>query len=145
VPSAAAEEAITVVGFAGAEISLDGEVIESLRAQLGAIASEPGQAHLLLDFRNVRYISGMALATLVTLYKNLRATGRRLALDNVRPLVHEVFAITRLDTLFDVRPAEQEAGSASENGRADAPTRVLVARRCPRRRVNRWIKLAKGG
>jgi anti-anti-sigma factor len=145
VPSAGTDEPITVVGFAGAKVSLDGEVIQSLRAQLDAIAAERGQALLLLDFGNVRYVSGMALGALVTLYKNLRATGRRLALDNVRPLVHEVFAITRLDTLFDVRPAEQEAGSASENGRADAPARVLVARRSPRRRVDRWIKLAKGG
>ncbi len=61
---------------------------------------------LTLDFSVVEFLSSVGLATLLTAHKQLRARGARLAVVNVRPHVYEVFAVTRLTTVLDVRPQE---------------------------------------
>ncbi len=57
---------------------------------------------VLLDFKNVEYVISEDLGALVGLHKRVKTEGGRLTLVNVRPLVSDVFSITRLDTLFDV-------------------------------------------
>jgi anti-anti-sigma factor len=116
----AAAESVTVVRFAGAEVSLDDWNFERMRDELLALIEEPGPA-LLLDFHNVGFISSLALNTFVALNGKLRAAGRRLLLRNLSPEVHEVFEVTRLTEFLDVMPAEAGAGPAG------APGGVLVA------------------
>ncbi len=110
------------VRFTGARVSLDDDTIYLARDSLFAIAAEANRAPLLLDFGNVHYISSAALGTLVALHRGLRAAGRHLTLRNLRPEVYEVFAVTRLDQILDVRPAEPDGDGAE--GPADG---VLVA------------------
>jgi anti-anti-sigma factor len=115
---------LTVVHFTGARVALDEETLQGIRDQLLALADEPGQSELVLDFSNVQSISSMALGTLIRLRKKLLASGRGLAIRNLSPLVHEVFAVTRLDGILDARPAEN-AEPTSER-RARLPSGVLV-------------------
>jgi anti-anti-sigma factor len=60
---------------------------------------------VVLDFEAVSGVGSDDLNALVVLQNRMKATGKRLALINVRPAVAEVFAVTRLDTLFDVAKA----------------------------------------
>jgi anti-sigma B factor antagonist len=99
-------EDATVVRFPGANLMLDEPRIQGLRQPLMELADDPGERPLVLDFANVTLVSGAALGLLVTLYKRLRDQGSSLALCNVRPTIAEVFAVTRLNELFDVRDAE---------------------------------------
>jgi anti-sigma B factor antagonist len=64
---------------------------------------------VVLDFGTVSCVGSDDLNALVVLHERMKVTGRRLALINVRPDVAEIFALTRLNTLFDVRPAEMKA------------------------------------
>jgi anti-anti-sigma factor len=87
-------------------------------AQFGAVGEEPAGDHLLsllgdcghpllvLDFANVSYVSSIGLAALLRLRKQLATKGQRLAVLNVQPHVYEVFSVTRLDTVLDVRQQE---------------------------------------
>jgi anti-sigma B factor antagonist len=109
----------TVIHFTGRKVSLNEETLESVRDRLAALVEESGPSRLLLDFRNVEYVSSQALGTLVSLHKKGLAAGRRLALRNLSPLVAEVFAVTRLDSFLDVRPAEPEDVVPSGGPRQD--------------------------
>ena len=73
------------------------------------LVEELDQPHLTLDFGAVDFLSSLGLETLLTVHKQLRARGGRLAVVNVRPHVYEVFAVTRVTTVLDVRGQEKAA------------------------------------
>jgi anti-sigma B factor antagonist len=116
----------TVIHFAGRNVSLDEVNVEVLRGQLLALAEEPGPANVVLDFRNVGYVSSLALDTLVTLRNKLQAVGRRVALRNLSPQVYEVFAVTGLDRLLDARPASAGTELPRTGRPPSVPGGVLV-------------------
>ena len=89
------------------KVSLDEDTIERIRETLFALADEAGLSPLVLDFRNVDYMTSLTLGTLVTLHKKLLADGRRLTIQNVGPRVFEIFAVTRLDEYLDLRRAQR--------------------------------------
>jgi anti-sigma B factor antagonist len=115
-----------VVHFTGARVSLDEDTVHHSRDPLFAIAGEPSHSPLLLDFANVRHVSSAALGTLVSLHRGLRAAGRRLTICNVRPEVHEAFAVTHLDRFLDLRPAPPEGSPADQGCPPGAGAGVLV-------------------
>lgn len=57
---------------------------------------------LALDLSAVVFLSSTALSRFVALDRQLKTRAGRLSLVNVRPDVRRVFAVTRLDALFDV-------------------------------------------
>jgi len=116
----------TVVRFTGSRVCLDQETVEDIRHQLLALAETPGAPEVVLDFDNVEYVASLALGTLVTLHKRLAAAGQRLSLCNLRPLVREVFATTRLDRFLNLQ-VNGWTGDAETTHRPDeSPPGVLV-------------------
>jgi anti-anti-sigma factor len=73
-----------------------------IAAELESLTDGPGDAHLLLDFTNVRYITSVELGTLIGLHKRVKAAGGRLTLFNLSPQVFEVFTATHLDRFFGI-------------------------------------------
>ena len=72
------------------------------------LADHPGGLNgreVRLDFGAVEYVESGELGALVILHRRAREAGGRLALVGVHPPVASVFAITRLDTILDVRRA----------------------------------------
>jgi anti-sigma B factor antagonist len=59
---------------------------------------------LLLDLGEVTYLTSTALGTLVSLHKRVRAADGELIVTNVTAAVYELFQVTRLHQLLDVRP-----------------------------------------
>src|SRR4051794_5826938 len=55
-----------------------------------------------LDFDDVEYLSGSMLGQLLTLHQRVRQQDGTLALVNLRPLLYELFQVTRLTTVLDV-------------------------------------------
>jgi anti-sigma B factor antagonist len=123
--AATAPDRQTVVHFAGGRISLDEAMVHTIRDQLFALADGPTRSDVVLEFGNVAYISSLALGTLVKLHKKLAADGRQLALRNLRPQIHEIFEVTRLNTILDLRSVDQ-GEEASDRPRAGLPATVLV-------------------
>ncbi len=83
--------------------SVDGEPAD---ARLLSLIGELEHPVLALDFGNVNFMSSLGLALLLKIHKRLAASGRRLAVVNLRPHIYELFSVTRLDTVLDVRQRE---------------------------------------
>lgn len=64
---------------------------------------------VLLNFTEVAYIDSSGLATLVEMLQRLRRYGGNLRLSGVTEKVKGLFEITKLDRLFRIFPAEEEA------------------------------------
>jgi anti-sigma B factor antagonist len=62
-----------------------------------------------LNFGNVEYLSSAALGKLITLNKKLQGAQGKLILCNIHPQIYEVFEITRLNKLLNIRKDEQDA------------------------------------
>ena len=99
---------VTVVCFTDRKILVE-QSIQAIGEQLQNLISESGGKKLLLNFRNVEYMSSAVLGMLVTLNKKIQMAGRKLVLCNIDPQIREVFAITKLDKVFVIRGEEQEA------------------------------------
>jgi anti-anti-sigma factor len=69
------------------------------------LPDEREQHHVLLDLSGVCMPTAGGLGALVGLHKQVRDHGGRLVLLNVQPWAYEVFAVTRLTELMDVRAA----------------------------------------
>lgn len=70
--------------------------------ELEGLTDDLGECHLLLDFTNVEYVTGVELETLVSIHKKMRATGGRLTLFNLKLQVFEVFTACRLESLLEI-------------------------------------------
>ena len=82
---------------------------EAIGAELDRLAAEaPGQ-HLVLDVRDVDFISSVGLGKLIGLHGRLRVRGGRLTLRNSSPMVREIMAVTCLDQVIGLEPAAAEA------------------------------------
>jgi anti-sigma B factor antagonist len=99
---------ITVVNFLDKKI-LDEQNIQIIGEELFRLVDDQGHRKLLLNFGNVEYLSSAALGKLITLNKKLQQNGGRLVLCNIRPEIHEVFEITKLDKFFKIAKEEQAA------------------------------------
>ena len=102
---------VTVVNFR------DQKIIEDLRIQelgqeLFQLVETEKRKKLVLNFATVDFLSSAALGKLITLDKKVKANNGVLKLCNIRPEIYEVFAITKLNRLFDIRRDEGEALAA---------------------------------
>jgi anti-sigma B factor antagonist len=116
---------LTAVYFAGCRVALDEVAISRIRDQLLALADEPGESDVFLDLGNVEYLTSTALGTLVNLHKRLRARGRHMIVGNLSPQVHEVFTVTMLDRLLDLRLAGQGKDLPGNNPSQTGAVRVF--------------------
>jgi anti-sigma B factor antagonist len=99
---------VTVVNFVDKKI-LDEQNIQIIGDLLFNLVDEGERRKLLLNFRNVEYLSSAALGKLITLNKKLLAVGGQLVLCNISPQIYEVFEITKLDKVFKIHKEEQAA------------------------------------
>jgi carbon storage regulator CsrA len=110
-----------VVRLTGGALAFSGDNAQALATQLDAVAAAACDRTLVLDFRNVGFLSGTALGSLVRLHNRMQTGGGSLSLRNLQDAVYEVFVVSRLTTLFEVRPGATEALPPHP------PPRVLVA------------------
>jgi anti-anti-sigma factor len=82
---------------------------ETTAERVLSLAGKVSQPVVALDFGGVNFLGSMGMAILVRLNKDLAAQRRRLAIVNVRPHIHEMFTVTGLHEVLDVR--QQEAAS----------------------------------
>ena len=62
-----------------------------------------------MNFSAVEFLSSAALGKLITLDKKVKARKGELRLSNIRPEIYEVFAITKLNKLFNIKDDEADA------------------------------------
>lgn len=99
---------VTVVRFVDKRI-LDETNIQIIGNQLFGLVDEDGRDKIVLDFSNVEYLSSAALGKLITLDKKVKAARGKLRLCGIRPEIYEVFAITRLNKVFNIFDDQEKA------------------------------------
>jgi anti-sigma B factor antagonist len=99
---------VTVAKFIDKKI-LDEGNIQIIGNQLFGMVDTDGRKKIVLDFANVEYLSSAALGKLITMDKKVKAAKGKLRLCHIRPDIYEVFAITRLNKLFDIRDTQEQA------------------------------------
>jgi anti-anti-sigma factor len=68
----------------------------------GLVADKPDRK-ITLDLDNIQYLTSTILGHLLVLHKRLAMGGGHLSLENVKPAVREVFGVTQLDQVLDIR------------------------------------------
>jgi anti-sigma B factor antagonist len=102
---------VTVVKFVDKKI-LDEANIQALGQELFALVEIDNRRSIVLNFTDVEFLSSAALGKLITLDRKVKAAKGRLKMSNIRPEILEVFQITKLNKVFDIRKDEAEAISA---------------------------------
>ena len=87
--------------------ALDDRNAEAVGEELLHLVAELYRPRLRLDLGGVTRLSSTGLGKLLVLLKRVRAAGGQLAVDNAEPAVYEVFQVTRLVPVLDVRPRAQ--------------------------------------
>ena len=98
---------VTVVHFRDQRI-IEDLGIQEMGQELFHLVEGENRKKLLLNFSSVSFMSSAALGKLITLDKKVKAKGGVLKLCSIRPEIYEVFAITRLDRLFDIRKDDSD-------------------------------------
>ncbi len=96
-----------VVSFIDSKILDEANIQEMGRELFGLV--ENGRKQILLNFSKVEFLSSAALGKLITLDKKVKSSQGQLRLSNIRPEIYEVFAITRLNKLFEIHDDEADA------------------------------------
>lgn len=83
--------------------SLDTLAIEAIREQLLDFADRCNATELEFDMRCVRFLDAAALGLFVVLNKKLQSKGGRLAIRGVHPWLMELFEVTHLQKVLNIR------------------------------------------
>lgn len=105
-------EGLVVVHF-GKHPTLDGWTAREIGNELCDVAGRPGCRNLLLDFSEVIWLASAMLEKLVTVHRTMESKGGKLTFRGVGPGIQEMFALTKLDQLFNISSNEADVPAAS--------------------------------
>jgi anti-anti-sigma factor len=86
---------VVVLTLQDAQI-LGDEMADALRDQMLAVAVQAEAQNVVLDFRNVKFLSSAGFRPLLSLHRLLRQRNGKLLLCGLNADVHEIFEVTRL-------------------------------------------------
>jgi anti-anti-sigma factor len=98
-----------VMHFVGDKVFLDEANCQLMYEKLLALSDCRGEAPVILDMGNVKFISSTGIGLLLKLRRQLFGIGRRLTLRNLSPEIHEMFAVCSLETLLGLKPTDTPA------------------------------------
>ncbi len=102
---------VTVVHFRNRKI-IEDLSIQELGQELVYLVEVEKRGKLVLNFGSVDFLSSAALGKLITLDKKIKLHNGRLRLCCIRPEIYEVFKITKLDRMFEIKKEEADALAA---------------------------------
>lgn len=102
---------VSVVKFLDRKI-LDEVAIQELGAELFGLVEIDNRKTILLDFSGVEFLSSAALGKLITFDRKLKTAKGRLKMCGIAPGILEVFQVTKLNKVFDLRTDVAEALAA---------------------------------
>lgn len=95
-------ENTAIVSFVDEKILEDMDIRALQETIMSVIESASGGVNMILDFRNVRFLSSAVLGLLIRISKRIYERDGRLKLCNINQKIYEVFKITRLTKTFDI-------------------------------------------
>jgi anti-sigma B factor antagonist len=91
----------TIVIFTDEKI-LEEKDIQALQSSIMSVIGQAERINLILDFRNVRFLSSAVLGFLIRISKRIYEHDGQLRLCNINTKIYEIFRITRLTKIFDI-------------------------------------------
>jgi anti-sigma B factor antagonist len=91
----------TIVTFTDEKI-LEEKDVQALQGSIMSVIEQAERISLILDFRNVRFLSSAVLGLLIRVSKKVYEHDGQLRLCNINPKIYEIFKITRLTKIFDI-------------------------------------------
>lgn len=101
-------DGITRIRFVDRNI-LEEAAIQQIGDQIAGIIDSATAPKLVLNFQNVEHLSSAALGTLINIRNQVRNRGGQLRLCSVDPQIYEVFAITKLNQVFQIHDTCEDA------------------------------------
>jgi anti-sigma B factor antagonist len=99
---------VTLVRFIDCRI-IDATTNQELGEELFGLVEKEGAKALVLNFVGVDFLSSAALNKLIMLDTKVKAAGGKMRLCGLKPEIHDVFVITKLTQVFDIKSDEDEA------------------------------------
>jgi anti-anti-sigma factor len=90
-----------------------------VREEMSRFLKDVGPCRLFLNLGNVEHLISTTLSMLLTIHMDLRDAGGQLIVCNVRPTIDEVFQVTRLNQVLEIR-AEPPPG-IEQTGQGESP------------------------
>jgi anti-sigma B factor antagonist len=109
--SSYAKDGILTVVFDDARI-LDETKLDQVGRDLIDMLNKTTEERVILDFRNVKFMSSSMLGKLVQVHKKGAEFKVKMKLCSIDPEIRQVFKITKLDKLFDIEADEASARAA---------------------------------
>ena len=91
---------------------VDGAVIEQCYREIVDMLEKTEESNVLLHFGRVGFMSSAALGMLIRVQKKCKEFEIALKLSNISPDISQVFKITGLDKVFDIRADAADAMEA---------------------------------
>jgi anti-sigma B factor antagonist len=107
------EGGVTRIEFQDRNI-LEEASIQQIGEEISGIVDQQETPRLLISFQNVEHLSSAALGTLITINNKVQQKDGQLKLANIDPQIQEVFAITKLNKLFDIHENTAQALASFE-------------------------------
>ncbi len=90
-------------------LQVDGEINISTSPELKKLFEKQTARKVIVDLEKVSYVDSSGLATLVDMLKRTKTASGSLVLSGMPDKIKSLFEITKLDKLFQIFPARQEA------------------------------------
>lgn len=101
-------DGITTVEFIDRNI-LDEANIQAIGEEIATVIERASPPRLVISFSNVDHLSSAALGQLITINNKVRDKAGALRLCNIDPQIYEVFAITKLNKIFEIHDTTEDA------------------------------------
>lgn len=98
---------LAIVRFTDKKI-VDSGNIEEMGEEMFSLVDKEHIKHVLLNFHGVEFLSSAALNKLILMDKKIKAVGGILRICELTEDILQVFLITRLNRVFDIRKTEAE-------------------------------------
>ncbi len=109
-------DTVTIITFEDEKI-LEEIDIQAIQESIWKVLEQAEGINLILDFRNVKFLSSAVLGLLIRVSKKVYERDSQLRLCNINPKIYEIFKITRLTKIFDIYPdIESATESLSKSG-----------------------------
>jgi len=92
---------------------IDATVSDHFAQLMGDAANSIAGKEVLIDLTRVTFIQSAAIGAIITLQRNVNATGGKVRLCGMIPPIREVFRVTHLDQIFEIHETRSDAMNAA--------------------------------
>jgi len=102
-------DGVAVVDFVGSELMYASDLVQDVGKELASLIKDRNFTKILLNFRNVQYLSSTMLAQLAHLDRDVKKAKGQLRICGLGPVLRDTFRISHIESLFAIYDDEGSA------------------------------------